>query len=140
MAVTTGDVDYRLLGFELEGEQYCVDISLVSEVVKRPEGITRIPRTPPHVEGLIDLRGSTTTVVNPKTALGVVETTTGNRILVLSTDDSEHRVGWIVDAADEVFDVHADEVDNSVESESINGVIPRDEGFLIWVDPERIGV
>ena len=60
----------QMLEFELGGETYCVDIGYVSEIVDRGS-VTPVPNAPDFVEGVMDLRGRTTSIVDPKTLLNV---------------------------------------------------------------------
>ena len=60
MPTTNGQV----LGFTLDEETYCVSIDYVTEIVDVGE-LTAVPNSPPHVEGVMDLRGRTTAIVDP---------------------------------------------------------------------------
>ena len=138
MSKTATDTKTQVLEFGLEGKRYCVDIGHVDEIVDKDD-LTQLPNTPAHVEGVMDLRGTTTTIVNPKVVLEVGGEATGERVIVFETDsDDERTVGWVIDEVDQVVKVDAGDLDDSVEGESIEGVIRRDEGFVVWVDPTTI--
>ncbi|UPV74382.1 chemotaxis protein CheW [Halorussus limi] len=136
MPETVGDV--QVLEFRLEDRKYCIDIAHVDEIVDKDE-LTPLPNSEPRVEGVMDLRGITTTIINPKQVLDLDETETGERVVVLETEDDEERsVGWLIDAVNQVVGIDTDEVDESVESESVRGIVRQDDGFVVWVKPEEI--
>jgi len=130
--------DRQVLEFRLEDRLYCVDITHVSEIVDKEE-LTPLPNADPHVEGVMDLRGTTTTIVNPKRVLDLEETETGERVVVLeSDDDDDANVGWLIDAVEEVVGVDEEALDESVESGSVRGIVRRDDEFVVWVKPDEI--
>lgn len=134
MPETVGDV--QVLEFRLEDRKYCIDIAHVDEIVDKGE-LTPLPNADPRVEGVMDLRGTTTTIVNPKTVLDLDATETGDRVVVLETDE-EGNVGWLIDAVDEVVTLDEASLDESVENESMKGIVRQDDGFVVWVKPEHI--
>jgi purine-binding chemotaxis protein CheW len=86
----------------------------------------------------MDLRG-TTTIVNPKTVLGLTDSGTGNRVIVFETED-ERSIGWVIDEVNQVVSLDDVEVDESVESQSVHGVVRQDDELVIWVKPSAINV
>jgi len=135
MSQTVGDV--QVLEFRLEDRKYCIDIAHVDEIVDKDE-LTPLPNSDPRVEGVMDLRGTTTTIINPKKVLDLEETETGDRVVVLETDDGDTEVGWLIDAVNQVVSLDDETVDESVESESVKGIVRQDDGFVVWVKPEEI--
>jgi len=128
----------RVLEFTLGDEQYCLDIEYVEEIVKR-ETVTRVPNTPDCVEGVVDLRGQITTILDPKVLLDI--DTEGSKDLIVVFDpeqfDDQGAVGWVVDDVDRVTPVTEDEVNSSpVDQDHVNGVVDRDGEFVIWTTPE----
>jgi purine-binding chemotaxis protein CheW len=137
MAETT-----QVLEFELGTERYCVDIRYVAEIVDMDE-LTPVPNTPEHVEGVMDLRGRTTSIVNPRTVLGVTENGDGarERVVVFDPDElpEQGAVGWVVDGVDQVTHIDPANADDPPgEDDAVEGVVQRDDGFLVWVSPEAV--
>lgn len=60
----------RLLVFEIGNREYAVTVDAVRTVVE-PEDITRVPLSSAAIEGIMDLRGEITAVINPKVHFGV---------------------------------------------------------------------
>jgi len=134
MSETVGDV--QVLEFRLEDRKYCIDIAHVDEIVDKKE-LTPLPNSDPRVEGVMDLRGTTTTIINPKRVLDLDETETGERVVVLESD-GEGNVGWLIDAVTQVVSIDTDDVDESVESGSVRGIVRQDDDFVVWVKPAEI--
>ena len=136
MSETVSDV--QVLEFRLEDRNYCIDIAHVDEIVDKEE-LTPLPNSDPRVEGVMDLRGTTTTIINPKKVLDLETTENGERVVVLeSEDDGNGNVGWLIDAVNQVVTLEPENVDESVESGSVRGIVRQDDGFVVWVKPEEI--
>ncbi|MFC7138975.1 chemotaxis protein CheW [Halosimplex aquaticum] len=133
----TGE-ETRVLEFALGDEQYCLDIEYVEEIVKR-ETVTRVPNTADCVEGVVDLRGQITTILDPKVLLDIPEEGSKDLIVVFDPDefDDQGAVGWVVDDVNQVTPITEDEVNPSpVDQDHVNGVVDRDGEFVIWTTPE----
>ena len=133
----TGE-ETRVLEFSLGDEQYCLDIEYVEEIVKR-ETVTRVPNTPDCVEGVVDLRGQITTILDPKVLLDIPESGSKDLIVVFDPEafDDQGAVGWVVDDVNQVTPITEEEVNDSpVDQDHINGVVDRDGEFVIWTTPE----
>jgi len=131
----------QVLEFELGAETYCVSIDYVTEIVDAGE-VTTVPNAPPHVEGVMDLRGRTTSIVDPKVVFGIDGGGDARRIIVFDPGivEDQGAVGWLVDEVFQVVRVDAGDVDDSPsrDEESIRGVVKRDDDFVIWVDPVAV--
>jgi len=130
----------RVLEFSLAGEHYCLDIQYIEEIVKQ-DTITRVPNTPDHVEGVVDLRGQITTILNPKVSIGKDDQEPGELIVVFDSDafDDQGYIGWIVDDVRQVSPITEGQINDPPMGEDyINGVIDREgeDQFVIWTTPE----
>jgi len=133
----------QALEFELGEETYCVSIDYVTEIVDVGE-LTKVPNSPDHVEGVMDLRGRTTSIVNPRVVFDIDDIDRdAERIIVYDPEitDNAGAAGWLVDEVKQVVQVDYGNVDQSPaeDEESIRGVIKQGEGdFVIWVDPQGV--
>jgi len=129
----------QVLEFKLGDGTYCVDIDVIDEIVDAGE-LTPIPNSEPHVEGVMDLRGRTTTIINPNTVFNNGEDGAKDRIIVLDPDHtaSDSTVGWIVDEVYQVRDVRPEMLDEAATAgdEHVIGIVKADSGFVVWVSPE----
>lgn len=102
--------EYHLVVFGLGKEDYAVDVAMVREIVTLQD-ISRVPRAPDFVEGVISLRGKIIPVIDLRKRLGLEmsELTRKSRIVVVEED--ENVVGMIVDNVKEVLKVSSETVE-----------------------------
>ncbi|MDT7835964.1 chemotaxis protein CheW [Aquabacterium sp. OR-4] len=98
-----GDDDMQVVIFRLGAEEFGVPIMSVQEIVRVPEVLTRVPKTPRFVEGVINLRGTVLPVIDQRTRLGMdaIERNDRQRIMVYTLGGL--RTGFIVDSVAEVL-------------------------------------
>jgi purine-binding chemotaxis protein CheW len=131
--------EVQVLEFKLGAETYCVDIDYVSEIVDRGS-LTAVPNAPHYVEGVMDLRGRTTSIVTPKALLNVeADDSEAKRIVIFDPGkfEDDAAVGWLVDEVYQVVRVSMDEVEEPPleKDDAIEGVIKRDGELVIWISP-----
>ena len=97
------DDDIQAVIFRLGAEEFGVPIMSVQEIVRVPEVLTRVPKTPHFVEGVINLRGTVLPVIDQRKRLGLdaIERHEGQRIMVYLLGGL--RTGFIVDSVAEVL-------------------------------------
>ncbi len=102
-AMATVDDDTQLVIFRLGAEEFGVPIMSVQEIVRVPDVLTRVPKTPHFVEGVINLRGTVLPVIDQRSRLGLpaIERNEGQRIMVYLLGGV--RTGFIVDSVAEVL-------------------------------------
>lgn len=141
----------QVLTFTIGSEEYCVPIKYVAEIVK-DSSIRSIPNTDPHVKGVTDLRGETTTIINPSDVLDADTAefiTEGgeiqSHIIVLDSGalGTESPTGWLVSEVKQVLDASPDDVDTTVTENNkfLHGFLkPGDDSdnFTIWVDAHEL--
>jgi len=138
---TASDGSAQVLEFGLGDETYCLDIDVIDEIVDAGQ-LTRIPNSPPQVEGVMDLRGRTTSIINPKTVFDIEQGGERNRIIVFDPDSigDQGTIGWIVDEVFQVTDITSDDVDETTTAndENVHGIVKGEERFVVWVDPDIV--
>jgi len=97
------DDDIQAVIFRLGAEEFGVPIMSVQEIVRVPDVLTRVPKTPHFVEGVINLRGTVLPVIDQRKRLGLasIERHEGQRIMVYLLGGL--RTGFIVDSVAEVL-------------------------------------
>ncbi|UPV74401.1 chemotaxis protein CheW [Halorussus limi] len=142
-------VEFRL------GEDYCaIDIDEVDSIVEIKK-VTRIPRTPDSIDGVMDLRGETTAIINPRTFLGIdgdQPTSEEQNVLVLDRADDKQKIGIRVDEVLEVTTHPESRIDTDddlsdlqtrgIEEEISRGIIRKPSGdaldLVVWIDIDVI--
>lgn len=133
----------QLVVFDLASESYGVDIGAVREII-RMQTITRVPRTPDFVEGVINLRGKVIPVVDlrKRFRLVIAEQSAENRIVVV--DISGQDIGVIVDAVTEVLRIFEDSIEppstviTTAESKYLMGIAKLEDRLIIMLDLECV--
>lgn len=128
--------ELKVIVFTLANEEYGIEVDKV-KTIERMAPITRVPKTPPFVKGVMNLRGVVVPVIDLRGRFGLPETepTDHSRIIIVSTGDLE--VGFIVDSANDVLDVSTDEIEQppevvgGVKAKYISGVAKLGEGRLL---------
>ena len=99
--------DEQLIVFRLGNQEYGLPIGAVDEIARLPERITRLPKAPAFIDGVMNLRGSVVPIIDLRRRfeLGPAEPGSAQRILVLSV--AGVRTGFMVDGVSEVVKVPA---------------------------------
>jgi purine-binding chemotaxis protein CheW len=100
------DDEEQVVVFLLGKEEFGVPIDSVQEIVRVAEQLTHVPKAPPAVEGVINLRGAVLPVMDLRRRLGLdqVARSDQQRIMVFLVDGV--RTGFIVDSVVEVLKIH----------------------------------
>ena len=106
----------KYLTFALGKEEYGLQILKVREIIGLMD-ITAVPRTLPHVRGVINLRGQVITVVDLRAKFDMqsVEKTDQTCIIVVEINQGGRKlnIGIIVDRVSEVLDIAAEKIEAS---------------------------
>ncbi len=144
---TTGVADLRqLVVFQLGGEGYCVDINKVREINRVVE-ITKIPQSPPFVEGVINLRGQIIPIIDLRRRFDLIDNlnkeSNETRIMVIDTNGT--MIGFIVDAVKEVLRIANDKIEptpdlvtSDIDRKYIEGVATVNDRLLIILNSDLI--
>ncbi|MGI6208600.1 MAG: chemotaxis protein CheW [Anaerolineae bacterium] len=134
----------QVVVFQLAGESYGVDIAMVQEI-RAMSPITAVPKAPAFVEGVVNLRGQITPVINLHTRFGMppAEYTKETRIVVVNMDGEW--VGLIVDGVSEVVRLEANTIEEpsalvcTVDSDFVRGIAKvSEERLIILLDLPRL--
>jgi purine-binding chemotaxis protein CheW len=106
--------ELKVIVFTLAHEEYGIEVDKV-RTIERLVPITRVPKTPTFVKGVINLRGIVIPVIDLRGRFGLPETelTENSRIVIVAAEELE--VGFIVDSANDVMDVMSDAIENPPE-------------------------
>ncbi|WP_068672681.1 chemotaxis protein CheW [Oceanobacillus sp. Castelsardo] len=133
----------KMIVFQLKEEEYAVSVQEIGSI-ERMVPITRVPQTPEHVKGVINLRGVVTPIIDLGLKFGFqeAEITDATRILIVYINGME--VGLIVDSANDVMDIPEDmiepnpEVIGSIDVNYIEGVAKIDNRLFILLDLHKV--
>jgi purine-binding chemotaxis protein CheW len=105
----------QFVAFKLDEQEYAVPIETVQEIVRIPEELTHVPKTPDFVEGVINLRGNVLPVIDLRKRFDLQEKQRDEhqRIMVFVIDNIS--VGFIVDSVNEVLKIPKSVIQKSPE-------------------------
>lgn len=106
--------DVKVIVFGLGNEEYGIEVDKV-RTIERMMPITRVPKTPPFIKGVINLRGIVVPVLHLSGRFNLEESapTEHTRIIVVAVNEME--VGFIVDSANDVVDINEEDIDTPPE-------------------------
>lgn len=135
------------LSFKLSEEVFAINVSKVTNILEM-SSITRIPKTPEYMKGVINLRGAVLPVIDLRVKFGMPEkeSTVDTGIIVLSIDLNGEPVmiGAIVDAVKEVLELKNEDISpaptlgSKYSSGFIEGMWRMDEKFIMILDIDKI--
>jgi purine-binding chemotaxis protein CheW len=134
----------QLVVFKLGTEEFGVDIMQVQEIIRMPD-LTRIPKSPSYIKGVINLRGKIIVVMSldNKFHMNSNELTDESRIIVVDIDGTV--AGMVVDSVSEVIRMSGSNVDDAPEiisqkinAEYLKGVGKLDDRMLILLNMEHV--
>ena len=147
MAATGVEQTAQYLTFRLGEEVFALEISQVREVLDYTQ-ITRVPRMPEFMRGVINLRGSVVPVVDLRLKFGMSATgrTVNTCIIIVEVEVEGERtlLGALADSVQEVIDLDAGQIEppprlgTSIRADFIRGMGKRDERFVIILDVDRV--
>lgn len=135
--------ELQLVTFNIGREEFSVDILKVQEIIRIME-ITRVPRSPEFVEGVINLRGKVIPVVDLRKRFGLSNAERGKDTRIIVVESTGKTVGLIVDSVSEVLRLPADTVEpppemiGSVDSEYIDGVGKLEDRLIILLNLDKV--
>ena len=102
----------QFLIFRLAEEEYGVDIQKVTTIIEKDMLISRVPRTPDYIKGVINLRGEIVPIMDMRCRFGLppVEDTEETRIIIIKIEDIA--LGLVVDSVAEVITLGEDAIEN----------------------------
>jgi len=106
-STTSATTRERFLVIRLGDETYGLPIAAVDEVVRLPETLTRLPKAPAYVQGVMSLRGKVIPVIDQRQRFSVSGQAAGEarRVVVLTL--GELQAGFAVDAVSRILEVEA---------------------------------
>jgi purine-binding chemotaxis protein CheW len=135
------------LSFKLSEEVFAINVSKVINILEMSH-ITRIPKAPEYMKGVINLRGIVLPVVDLRIKFGLPEkeTTVDTSIIVLSIDlnGDPILIGTLVDAVREVLELKNDEISpaptigTKYNSGLIEGMWRVDDKFIMILDIDKV--
>ncbi len=147
MSVASIKDSRQYLTFKLGEEIFAMDVSHVREILEF-NTITKVPKTPDYMRGVINLRGSVVPVLDMRLKFGMSETikTVNTCVVVVEVviEGETIVIGALVDSVQEVFELDPEQIEPpprigmQIKTDFIKGMGKRDDHFIIILDIDRL--
>jgi purine-binding chemotaxis protein CheW len=137
----------QYLTFTISNETYALNVSSVKEV-QEFTSLTKVPRMPDFMRGIINLRGSVVPVIDLKMKFGMGSTEkdidTSIIVTEVTIDDEIVIMGLLTDSVKEVIELNESEIEptpyigTKIDTAFIKGMGKKDDIFLIVLDIDRV--
>lgn len=135
------------LSFQVGSEIFAASVSHVINILEMSK-ITRVPKSPSYMKGVINLRGSVLPVIDTRLKFGLPETeyTTNTCILVLELESRNEtiRIGAIVDSVHEVLELAGSEIQDppaigtKYKTDILEGMARKDDNFIMIMNVNKV--
>lgn len=139
----TDDELLQLVTFSISEEEFGVNILKVQEIIRTME-ITKVPRAPEFVEGVINLRGKVIPIIDLRRRFNLAPKPHDKNTRIIVIEINNIIVGFVVDAVSEVLRIPASTVEPpppvvaGVDSDYVSGVGKLQERLLIMLDLDKL--
>jgi purine-binding chemotaxis protein CheW len=134
------------LTFTLGDERFAVSVLKVLEVLQKQQ-ITKVPKTPPHVLGIINFRGDILPVIDTRLKFSMKHSEQDEKQIVIVFEigsEQKQTIAAIADGVKDVIEVNENEIKPipelglNYDSTYITGAIRRDEDFILLLNIEKV--
>ena len=142
-----GHVGRQVLSFTLENETYAVDILRVQEI-RGFSPVTHLPDAPPHLLGVLNLRGSIVPIMDMRRRIGIapIDPSPLTVIIVLSMESARGRreFGLVVDGVSDVVDLAPEDLKDAPDrnekqgEQLISAIATVGERMILVLDVDRM--
>lgn len=131
------------VAFRAASQDFCVDIMSVREI-RGWTPATSLPKSPPYIRGVINLRGAVVPIIDFSVRLGMTTPEPTSRNVVIIVRIKDQTVGLLVDEVSEILNISSDavkptpDVGIQVDEIFLSGVISIEDQMVRRVDLEKI--
>ena len=133
----------QFVTFHVFGEVFGVPLGGVQEIIRMPE-VVQVPLSPPTLEGIANLRGAVLPITSLRRVFGSSDALHDDATRVVVVNRAGSPVGFVVDrmasvitAEDEEIE-DASEIEATIKSDMLQGVVKRTGGMIMLLDPDRL--
>ena len=133
----------KFLTFYLAGEEYGLEILRVREIIGM-QPITRVPRTPEFVRGVINLRGTVIPIVDLRRKLAMGQAADARETVIIVVQAASLQMGIVVDRVSEVLSITTEQIEEApgfgaeVDTRYLLGIAKSEGRVRLLLDIERV--
>ena len=143
---TTGTLT-SYLSFKMGEEMFAANVNKVLEILELCP-ITKVPKSPSYMRGVINLRGKVLPVLDTRIKFGLPKTEddvdTCIIVLDVNMDGESLHLGAVVDSVEEVLDLGEKDVEpppslgSTFNPEYISGMVKQNNNFIIILNVDKV--
>lgn len=133
----------KVLTFFIDEQIYGIEISHVIEIISM-QHITKLPKLPSYIKGVINLRGKIIPVINIRGRFGKEEIDYNEYTSIVTVEVNDMSVGIIVDMVSEVLSITENDISKTPEYNSVNSnryikyIVRSSDGIKLILDPAKL--
>jgi purine-binding chemotaxis protein CheW len=147
MEIKTEIAKKSYLSFRLGDEIFAISVHKVLEVLEYQK-ITKVPKTPDYIKGVINFRGEILPVISTRVKFNMpyIEETIKTVIIVLELETRGKIIvlGAVADSVKDVIEISGDqikpvpELGSRYDTEFIQGMIKSEQGFIMLLNIDKV--
>jgi len=140
LASTPSQADLQIVTFFLDREEYGIDVMAVREIINMTE-ITKMANAPPHIEGIINLRGQIVPIISLRKRFGLGEGSGGFFSCIAVLDFGGALSGFIIDEVSDVLRINRNELLPPLDMAAepwVQGMLSLDQRLVIIMNLEHL--
>ncbi len=123
----SGTNELEIVEFSINRSIYGINVAKVREIIKFPDKITPVPEAHPAIEGIVNLRGSVTPIINLARYLGEPDEIDPETSYIIVSEFNQTSVGFCVNGVDRIHRLSWAQI------EPPTGIIASDEGIVVSI-------
>jgi purine-binding chemotaxis protein CheW len=133
---------FNVVGFQISAYYFGIDIKMVSEVLRMVE-ITRMPKSPAFVEGVINIRGRIVPIINLRKLFGLEQKPHTMNTEIIIGKIAEKEIGFTIDQIAEIVTVTVDDIlppdkQTVPMARYLIGMVTLTQGLMFLIDLTKI--
>lgn len=136
------DEQLHAIGLRVGSEEYGLELKVIRQMIRTPR-ITRVPKAPPFVKGVINLHGNVIPVLDVALRFGIGETSIGPRSKVVVVESADETVGLLAESVSSVIRLSRSAMQPppplvaGIGAQYLEGVVRLADRFLVFLNLER---
>ena len=130
----------KYLTFNSDGLQYALDADYVHEIIMT-NNITRVPRIPDYIAGIINLRGQIIPIMDIRLRMGRSKTEFTEETCVIVSIIGDVQIGILVDNVYKMIDIKESQISTpplNRNQDLVNGIVRIDDEVILLLSAEEL--
>jgi purine-binding chemotaxis protein CheW len=133
----------EIIAFHLGDQQFCIKTTSIREI-RGWAAATPLPHAPPHVLGVMNLRGSVIPVIDLAARLGVQGALSTERSAIVVAEVGNSIIGLVVDRVSDILSIGSDHIQpvpdlgTSFDPAFSYGIIPLEQGMVCFLNLDHM--